>query len=525
MFPTILLNAAAFPHPVYSLRLIETALSWVILSGEYAYKIKKPLHTDFIDASSLEGRHFLCQQELRLNQRFSKDLYLSVVPIGVDERGIGINRGECPVEYAVQMRQFDQSKLLAHALAHSHVSVAEMSCFGADLARVHRNAPSTPPSAGYAAPTTVRAQVMTNFPPLREALQIDLSSLKVLDALEDWTRSALRRACSRLALRHSNGYVRECHADLHTGNIVHWNGEWQAFDCLEFDPALRWIDVVSDVAFIVMDLCARERPDLGFALLNAYLEYGGDYEGLPLLPLYAVYRALVRAKVAVLSQHVDLLHRYLRTAEAIINAPQGALILMHGLAASGKSSIAAQLAQMLPAIRVRSDIERRRFGASWAAPGCAGQVDAGLYSAAGLLTTYRRLRFCADSALAAGYNVIVDATFLERAWRRAFEALARLHGCPLLVVSCEAPLEVLEQRLRERQSRGDDPSEATAAVLAAQWRNRQPLETAEQAHVVTIDTTRARAVTKGIALVRQRAGALSSRPFASMTCSASTSNQ
>jgi uncharacterized protein len=492
--PTALLNADAFPHAVQSLRLIETALSWVILTGEYAYKIKKPLHTDFIDASSLERRHFLCQQELQLNQRFSQGLYQKVAAIGVDERGVGFDRGERPIEYAVQMRQFEESQVLLSALSHSRVRDAEMSQFGADLARVHRCAYSTPPCSTYGTEALIEAQILANFSPLRTALQAESAALRCLDALESWTRTALRQSHCWLALRRSHGYVRECHGDLHTGNVVHWHGRWQPFDCLEFDPALRWIDVISDIAFLFMDLHARERSDLGYALLNAYLEHSGDYEGLRLLPLYGVYRALVRAKVAALSQQVPEVHRYLRVAQAIADTQPGALILMHGVTASGKSALSAQLAQALLAIRIRSDRERHRMDS-----------DQAPYSPRAVLTTYRRLRFCADSTLAAGYSAIVDATFLERSRRGEFETLARQRDCPLIVVSCEAPLAVLEQRLRERQVRGDDPSEATAEVLAAQWHDLQPLDAAEHTHVVVVDTTSARSVAVGIEAVRARA--------------------
>ena len=488
--PTALLKADAFPHAVQPLRLIETALSWVILTGEYAYKIKKPLHTDFVDASSLERRHFLCRQELQLNQRFSQGLYLRVAAIGIDERGMGIDRGEHAIEYAVQMRQFEESQVLASALSHSSVSPAEMCQFGADLARVHRDASAAPPCPTYGTGALIQAQILANFSPLRTALQTDSVASRCLDVLEGWIHTALDQSQCSMASRRSHGYVRECHGDLHAGNVVHWNGRWQPFDCLEFDPALRWIDVISDVAFLFMDLHARERPALGYAALNGYLEHSGDYEGLPLLPLYCVYRALVRAKVAALSQQFSEVHRYLRVAQAMAGTQHGVLILMHGVTASGKSVLSAQLALELPAIRIRSDRERRRI-----------ECNQTPYSANAMQRTYRRLQSCAQSTLDAGYSAIIDATFLERSRRLEFEMLAQQRHSPLIVVSCEAPLKVLEQRLRERQVRGNDPSEATADVLAAQWHHRQPFDTAERTHVVVIDTTSAQSVTSGIEAV------------------------
>jgi aminoglycoside phosphotransferase family enzyme/predicted kinase len=502
--PAALLRGAAFPHPVRDLRVIETALSWIILTGDYAYKVKKPLHNDFVDASTLDRRHFLCREELRLNQRYSERLYLDVVQIGTGPQGLQLDSGDQPIEYAVRMRQFDVSHELAHALGQQRVSIQEMENFGRDLARLHSKASTSLPDMTFGTPRTIEQQILANFVPLREALRNDVQGTRNLVELERWTRSRLRALRSLLSLRVAGNCIRECHGDLHAGNVLQWEGRWRPFDCLEFDPALRWIDVISDVAFIFMDLGARDRPDLAYALLNAYLDESGDYEGVQLLPLYAVYRALVRAKVASLVSQPGQLQRYLAAATVLAEQPRAALILMHGMSASGKSWLSGELARTLPGIRIRSDRERQRYPATPAGSLCGGTPKSGRYAPQRVLATYHRLRFCAECALAAGFIAVVDATFLQRSRRREFEVLADRQGCMLLIVACEAPLPVLEQRLHDRRVQTADLSEATADVLAAQWSDRKAFDASERRYVIFLDSTSPDFISHAITAVRAR---------------------
>jgi len=510
-----LLDPACFPHPTSRLQLRETPISWVLLTGTYAYKIKKPVQLDFINAATLARRHLLCQEELRLNRRFAPDLYLDVVAIGREHGRLRIGAGGVAAEYAVRMQQFDSSQELANLLLAAQVGTAELVQLGAQLAQWHHGAAVAQPaaaaataaaSAAAAGPTEqahaadygtaalVRRQMLENFPPLCARRERDggpdphdsASQSASLRRLEQWSLEALA-SLERLITRR----VRECHGDLHSGNVVRWAGRLLPFDCLEFDPRLRWIDAISDVAFLFMDLLSHARADLAYAFVSAYLEHAGDYEGLRLLRFYGVYRALVRAKIDALAaagasggsaqahrQHLD---RRLRTAAQLTAAPTAALVLMHGVAASGKSWVSERLVSQLPAIRVRSDLERRRLRCE-AADGTAARYDPGATQA-----TYTRLLECAASALAGGHSVLVDATFLERAQRRRFEALAEQHRCAWLIVSCRASRATLLQRLAQRAQQGDDPSEATAAVLDQQLRALQPLAPSEQAALVELD--------------------------------------
>ena len=261
---------------------------------------------------------------------------------------------------------------------------------------------------------------------------------------------------------------------------------------------------MSDTAFLFMDLTARGQPPLAYALLNGYLDESGDYEGLLLLSLFGVYRALVRAKVASLSHEPESLRRYVAVAEALMRQRHEGLILMHGVTASGKSWVAAELARALPAIRIQSDRERRRDDSGELRGLAAGQLYQGRYTPDRIHQTYERLRACADFTLTAGYWVIIDATFLQRARRREFATLAERHDCPLVMVACESPLTVLQRRLQARRARATDLSEATTEVLASQRRELDLFGEDEQRSIVTLNTAIPTAAAAAVAAVRHR---------------------
>ena len=264
---------------------------------------------------------------------------------------------------------------------------------------------------------------------------------------------------------------------------------------------MRWIDVMSEVAFLAMDLADRRRPDLAWRFLNRYLEATGDHAGLAVLRFYVVYRALVRAKVHLLrSRQPGLLRterlrlgracrEYVRLAGRFSGSEPGALILAHGVSGCGKTTATQPLIETLGAVRLRSDLERKRLHglAPLAASGSA--VAGGLYTAKASAATYRRLAELARSILGAGYHVVVDATFLKRTEREAFRALAAEAGAPFVILDFHAPQEVLRARMAQRSARADDASEAGPAVLEHQLATREPLTPAELAAAIAVDGT------------------------------------
>ena len=506
-----LLNAEAFAHPVDCLESLETNTSWVVLTGKYAYKIKRSVALEFLDMTTLERRRFLCNEELRLNRRLAPDLYLNVVGIVRDADGLHVDgRGEA-VEYAVRMRQFDRSQELSSLLVRGDVAADEIGSFAVRLADFHASAARAADAGQFIHTEYMRGAVLGNLAILSSHLH-GQAEIPELGALIDWTNEFLDEALPWFRRREQAGWIRECHGDLHARNIVRWRGKLTPFDCLEFDPKLRWIDIVSDIAFLFMDLTARGRQDLAYSFLNRYLEVTGDYDGIRLLRFYAVYRALIRAMVDALaaeqnpSRRDECCRRFEArvriAAELVRPLPPPALILMHGPSGSGKTSLSERLVGELGAVRIRSDVERKRLAGASAGQLRPAGIELGIYAPQLTARTYAHLRDCAQACLEGGVTTIVDAAFLRRADRNDFLDLAARMAVPCRIVSCAAERAVLAQRVRVRRRAGADPSDADVKVLDHQLRTLEPLTADERAHVTLVDTAAPAALQTVLAALR-----------------------
>ncbi|MBU1665807.1 MAG: AAA family ATPase [Gammaproteobacteria bacterium] len=583
-----LLDPAAYPHPAPAPRLIETHISWVFLAGDYAYKLKKPVNLGFLDFSTLEKREHCCREEVRLNSRLAPDIYLGVVPVAGTPPQV---EGEGPVlEWAVKMRAFPADATLDR---EAEITPEQIDAIADRVARFHSEITAAPAESGFGLPDAVRAPVAENFRQLRALLpspsgggaggegtrigDLDARALTPgpspegrgetiarLDALEAWSEAEGRRLADHFTARRAEGYIRECHGDLHLGNIA-WlagelpplskalsaaagdmsegtgesgfpllkrgiEGDLAAFACaavsnpppspplikggtsenppqppfekggsplifdgIEFNPGLRMIDVISEIAFLCMDLMHRGKAALAWRFLNRYLEHSGDTAGLAALPYYLVYRAMVRAKVSAIKasqsdgDFAETLS-YLELAQRITQRPAAALLLMHGVSGCGKTWVSQSLLEDLGAICLRSDVERKRlFGLTALADSRAAGED--IYSREAGARTLARLLELTKTLLSAGFRVIVDATFIKRDWREPFQKLAEERGIPWWIAALEAPSEVLRQRVAARQASGHDASEAGPEVLAAQLAAVEPFNEAELPHVVPLSGT------------------------------------
>jgi len=477
-----------YGHEVDDIRLVETHISWVLLTGRYAYKLKKPLKLPFLDFSTRARRRHFCAEELRLNRRLAPELYLAVVPIGGSSAAPRVG-GKPAIEYAIKMRQFDTRAELDEVLARDGLPRKALEEFAVRLARFHG---ALPPVKVHHAAATIRASALDNFAMLERYARG--TARHDLRALRAWTERESLRLAVVFERRAAEGAHRECHGDLHLKNLLYSDGAIVAFDALEFDRRLREIDVVSEVAFLAMDLCAARRGDLAYAFLNRYLEASGDYDGIQVLRFYVVYRALVRAKVDAIKSAQTHASRcndtYPRTALAL-SAPERPLLLVtHGLSGSGKTHVTDELVARLPALRVRSDLERKRLHGLAALARTGSAIGQGLYGAAASRRTYAALAATADRLLGQGFNAIVDAAFLRRAERLAFRQVAAANGARFAILDCAAPEAELERRIAQRAAGGRDASEATFAVLRQQLRDREPLDGAERRATVRVATER-----------------------------------
>lgn len=500
-------QAQAWDHPVSeSIDLVETHISWIVLTGPFAYKFHKPVNLGFLDFTTLEQRLWDCQEELRLNRRLSSDLYIDLVAV--------LGTPECPrvvavpeddphgldshflpvIEYGLRMRQFSQQALLPAALRRGDIHNRQIDDLAITLARFHAGASRAPVDGPYGTAAAILQPVLANFDVLVPRLTPDL--VLRMEQLKRWAQVHFQKIKPLFQQRLATGHVRECHGDLHLGNMVLHDGRIQVFDCLEFSASLRWIDVISDLAFLVMDLEERGYPRQANRILNRWLEQSGDYAGLRLWRWYVSYRALVRAKVAVLSgdQSADCgVEAYCSVAERqmVAETPNGptqcSLLFCHGVSGSGKSHLAIQVAGAIGAILLRSDVERKRWFGLWGIPSEPHRQGDPYTTAVTEELFQHHLPGLAAQLLAWNFSIIVDATYGQYRHRQAMVAVAARAGVPCLILDLRTPLHLLQQRIRQRQRVGGNASDADLAVLQRQLDRQQPLSRQERARAISIE--------------------------------------
>lgn len=506
-------NPALFAHPVKEFQVIETHISWVLLTGEYAYKIKKPMNFGFLDFTELSGRAHFCAEELRLNQRLTDDLYLEVLPITGSVEAPQLGGDGAPIEYALKMRQFPQNQMLSTLQANGELTAAHIDQMARQIAQFHLAAPKVAVEHPLGTPDSVMAPVEQNFEQIRPFLS-DKADLVQLDALQAWARSNFDRLHGLFETRKAEGFIRECHGDIHLGNATLIDGKVVIFDCIEFNEPFRLTDVYADTAFLAMDLEDRGLKSLARRFISQYLEITGDYAGLELLNFYKAYRALVRAKVALFSMPADAdgvqrattlrqYRNYANLAESYSAIPSRLLAITHGVSAVGKSHVAMRMVEAVGAIRLRSDVERKRlFGEQ--AEQAAGQLQQGIYADDASQKTYQHLHQLAGTILRAGFPVVIDATYLKQAQRQAAADVASETGVPFLILDCNAPDAVIASWLAQRQADQNDPSDATLEVVAAQQASRDPLTGEELLKAKRVETNESGSLDELVKQIRQR---------------------
>ena len=528
------LLSAAHQAQAANVVLHETHGAWVLLAGEHAYKIKKPVKLAFMDFSTLALRRAACLAELTVNRRFEQPaphppLYIEVLPIvGTPDSpqwGQADDDNQTALEYAVHMRRFDDALTLDHLCTHTHgpssspehtnlaanrptFTACHLTAFAADLARIQHQAAVAAPDGPYGHAAHVLAQALSNVHSLQKqnlptALQSELTWLA------DWTVQQHQQLAPLMTQRLVEGRVREGHGDLHLGNLALIDGTVQAFDAIEFNDQFRWTDVASEIAFTWMDLQHHGQPGLANVFLSAWLDATGDAQATDVLPFFAVYRALVRAKVSGIrlaqlmadaeaqivtlpktdpSTHLSMqacladVQQHIRMARQLAEPATPELVITHGLSGSGKTWVSERwLAEDASgrAIRLRSDIERQHLPAPQLQPGTGNPPSR--YDPAARAAVYHHMAQRAAHLLENGWRVLIDATFLRTADRNTFAEVARQASVPFFILACEAPPDTLRARILHRQQTGNDASQATLDVLAQQLAVVEPLTPAERA--------------------------------------------
>ncbi|MDX1452271.1 MAG: AAA family ATPase [Oleiphilaceae bacterium] len=493
-----LLKAECFPHPCAQTELIETHISWIILTGDFAYKIKKPVNLGFLDFTSLAQRKQYCEAELKLNARAAPEIYVGLVAIGgrPEAPSLNENDAEDAFEYAIKMHQFEQQHLFSELCESGQLQREHIDQLADKVAAFHEQVKVAGTQSPYGDPEQIITPMRQNFSQIRELLESERDSIPAtwlmqLEQVEAWTESTFERLRGLLLQRQQEGFVRECHGDLHLGNITLFRNHVTLFDCIEFNNDFRWIDVISDIAFLFMDLEDHQQPAFANRLLNNYLEQTGDYAGLRLLGFYKAYRAVVRAKIALFTlrgmaddqttrdQLWMRYQRYMDLAESCSHLPNRMVLTMHGLSGTGKSTVAMRLVDRLGMVRIRSDVERKRLLQVDAHSHPEGALAQKLYSPDLTHKTYEKLAELTEHILDAGLSVIVDATNLKH-WQRArLQAVADSRGVPLCIAYCQASMSVIKQWIQKRLREDEDVSDAHLGIVDKQIAGRDPLDREE----------------------------------------------
>lgn len=478
--------------------LIETHISWVLLSGPFAYKLKKPVNFGFLNFSTLDLRKKYCEEELRLNGRLAPQLYLRTAAITGSPSAPELDGSGEPWEYAVVMTRFEQSHLLGRELAEHRLEIGAMDRLADALADFHATVATAGPETPFGRASEVRSPVDENLASLRSR-DIDGEERDLVEQVAAWCESEHDRLAVTFETRRLAGKIRECHGDLHLGNMVLIDGQIVIFDGIEFSESLRWIDVASEIAFCVMDLEDRGFPEYAHRLLNRYLERTGDYGLLEVLPYYVVYRATVRAKVAELRRaqgdagpaEQERLRQerkeYLQLATRWTKPKRRWLAITFGVSGSGKTCGTQPLVDHYGAIRIRSDVERKRLFGCEAESATPDEELPRLYSTEASAKTYDRLGLLTKEILAAGFPVIVDATFLKHQEREPFFHIAAEQGLRLIVIEFTAPESELVRRVNLRRTKSTDASDATGDVVRQQLNAMESITAEERKTVDVLD--------------------------------------
>ncbi len=456
--------------------LIQTHISFVLLTGKYAYKVKKPMYFGFLDFSTLEKRHFYCQEELRLNRRLAPNLYLQVLGISSNSQGGFEFCAESSVdatEYAIQMLQFPQEQLLINVFEQNKLTFAHVADIGKQLSEFHAKANTNEHISSFGTAAGLKAVADDNYAMTEKYIGLAQTQTQ-LDQTRAYTDKCFVLNADLFRDRLAQGKIRECHGDLHLKNICLVDNKVQIFDCIEFNEPFRNTDVLYDAAFLVMDLQYRGRPDLANAFLNNYLELANDYDGVLLLPLFCSMRAYIRAKVtsfllddANIPEPVKAVAKqeaadYYKLAHEYTQPRPGKIYMMSGLSGTGKSTTARALSHKIEAIHLRSDAIRKHL----AGIDLKQRGDAEIYSPEMTKRTYDELLRLGIKLAGNGFAVILDAKYDRVSLRSEVIAAANSSQISLEIIFCHADLETLNQRLQERGE--NDIADATPEILANQ---------------------------------------------------------
>jgi aminoglycoside phosphotransferase family enzyme/predicted kinase len=499
-----MLRPEFYPHNPSKVELRQTHISYVILTGPYVYKIKKPVKFNFLDYSTLENRRHFCDEEARLNRRLAPNTYLGTVGICraqgsfyLDEK---ISDRQRIVEYAVKMNRLPEDRMLTSLIRDESVKPEHIAGIAQKLAAFHKKA-AIERSARYGSPQAIASRVRDNFQETRRFIGYTLGK-NAFETIQDYSEGFLTENSELLQRRVAEGRVREGHGDLRAEHVCLFK-DIEIFDCIEFDEALRYGDVASEIGFLSMDLDFFGEADFSAKLENSYASAARDPGLAALLPFYKCYRAYVRGKVESLKHEetdvaepeqreaaLQAMQYFLLATRYAKGSGKPMLLIVCGMVASGKSTVARLLSARTGFPVIDSDRVRKKLAGISPTTRARDGYQSGIYTEDFTRLTYESLLKAADNRLANGQGVIIDATFGNPKHRRLFTELARRYNVPLLFIECRTDENTIRQRLKNRQDHEHEVSDATYSVYERLRADYRPIVEIPDSCRFELDTER-----------------------------------
>ncbi len=497
-------NPKFYGPQVTSVQLLQTHISYVALTGTYAYKVKKPVNFGFLDFSTLDKRKYYCEEELRLNKRLCPEMYLDVLPITKKDNTLELDGNGTIVEYALKMKEFPQECIMTNMLQQGNISEETIDHLINILIDFYNTQEPTEEINKYGELPSVKENIDENFNQTKPMVDITVTK-ELFKFIKDHVARFFERKKDVFGRRMKDGKIYDCHGDLHSGNIVVSGDTIHIFDCIEFNDRFRICDVASDVGFLAMDLDYLNHPYLSSYFIEKYIEKSRDFDVFSVLNFYKSYRAFVRGKVhgfqlndphidpitkkrllATAKKYFELSAYYTRLFSLDLEKNKPLLFLVAGLSGTGKSTVAHKIAVDYHATLINTDIVRKEAAGIDRFEQHHDQYNTGLYDPKKIDETYEQVMQRASTVLKKGENVVLDATFQKKKYREMAHHIAGKYHAQLIIVQCICPDLVVKKRLEERL-RKKSVSDGRWEVYQGQKTTFEPFTADEKS--LTMDTS------------------------------------
>ena len=494
-----------FGYKVKSVKILQTHISYIALTGRYCYKVKKSVNFGFLDFSTLENRKYFCKEELRLNKRLCPEIYLDVVRITRKKNGFEINGSGEVIDYAVKMKEFSQKFILNKLLERNKIDEKIINNIVDILVNFYKSGKSTDEIKHFGTVETIKRNNNENFDQTEDFINLTIKK-EIFDFIKKTTNDFLSENKNIFSNRIKNNFIKDCHGDLHSGNIVLFNDKICIFDCIEFNKRFRYSDIASDIAFLAMDLDFLGQAYLSSYLIEKYVEKSQDNNIFNVLNFYKCYRAYIRGKVTgfkindsnidksekdkmidISKKYFDLAYYYSQLfSRKNKKNSKPILFITTGLTGTGKTTIARKIAVDYKAQIISTDSVRKEILGIDKYERHYDAYNTGLYSPKKMIETYDKIFEKTDFLLNKKKNVVLDATFKTEKLRDTARKISQKNNANFLIVYCNCPEEKVKKYLDNRANK--------KSISDGRWeiyiKQKDSFEKPEKTDLIEIDVSK-----------------------------------